>query len=183
MKVLDEIHDRYDYDFYPPDVLNETRKIFLYSFHVNFTFYHQAIRNLSSLTDDQIDEIAQSDSREKVFLRNHKVRKLKRLIARVRDESRMSAVSQLQNKIFDLVESIFTLKGIEKLCGGRENFFVYSRIEGFRSNDENGDQPVFSNSYGEYGHYMVSGPFDYLKRLLGVSDAELGVNWILRRVY
>ena len=118
-----------------------------------------------------------------MFLRNHKIRKLKRLIARLREETRMNVISKTQNDIFDLIESVFTLRGIEKLCGGRENFFVYSRIEGFRSNDENGDQPVFSNSYGEYGHYMVSGPFDYLKRLMGVSDAELGVNWILRRIY
>ena len=183
LKILDEIHYRYDYDFYPPDVLNETKKIFLYSFHVNFTFYLDAIRNVSNLTDDRIDEISSSDSRERVFLRNHKIRKLKRLIARLREETRMNVISKTQNDIFDLIESVFTLRGIEKLCGGRENFFVYSRIEGFRSNDENGDQPVFSNSYGEYGHYMVSGPFDYLKRLMGVSDAELGVNWILRRIY
>jgi hypothetical protein len=75
------------------------------------------------------------------------------------------------------------MHGIELLCGGNDRFFVYSRIEGFRSQDENGDQPVFSNSYGEYGHSMVSGPFDYLKRILGVSEAELGVNWLLRRIY
>ena len=92
-------------------------------------------------------------------------------------------MSEYQNKVFDLIESIFTIRGIEKICGGKENFFVYSKIEGFRSKDENGDQPLFSNSYGEYGHFMVSGPFDYLKRLLGISDAELGVNWQLRKIY
>ena len=183
LKILQEIRDRYDYDFYPPDVLNEARKIFLYSFHVNFTFYHEAIRNVAKLTHEQIDEIASSESRERVFLRNHKVRKLKRLIDDLREENRLNVISKTENEVFDLIESLFTLKGIEKLCGGRENFFVYSRIEGFRSKDENGDQPIFSNSYGEYGHFMVSGPFDYLKRLLGVSDAELGVNWLLRRVY
>jgi hypothetical protein len=182
-KILDEIRDRYAHDFFPPDVLNETRKIFLYSFHVNFTFYHEAIRHVASLSNEEIDGIAATDSRKRVFLKRHKIGKLKKLLSRLRVTKDLAAISRVQNKVFDLIESVFTMHGIELLCGGNDRFFVYSRIEGFRSQDENGDQPVFSNSYGEYGHSMVSGPFDYLKRILGVSEAELGVNWLLRRIY
>jgi hypothetical protein len=116
-------------------------------------------------------------------LKKVKISKLKKFIRKSKETTDLVDLSQYQNKVFDLIESIFTIQGIEKICGGKQNFFVYSKIEGFRSKDENGDQPLFSNSYGEYGHYMVSGPFDYLKRLLGVSDSELGINWQLRRIY
>lgn len=183
MKILNEIKERYSYDFFPPDVLNETKKIFLYSFHVNFSFYHDAIRNVLALTDEKIDEIVNEDVRVDLKLKKHKIRQLKKFIRKSQETTDLVNLSQYQNKVFDLIESIFTIKGIEKICGGKENFFVYSKIEGFRSKDENGDQPIFSNSYGEYGHFMVSGPFDYLKRLLGISDAELGINWQLRRIY
>lgn len=183
MKILDEIKSRYAYDFFPPDVLNDTQRIFLYSFQVNFTFYHGAIRHLLALTDDELDEIVAADLRDDLKLKRLKVHQLKKFLRKLKNSDDLVHISKYQNKVFDLVESIFTINGIEKLCGGKENFFVYSKIEGFRSKDENGDQPIFSNSYGEYGHFMVSGPFDYLKRLLGVSESELGVNWQLRRIF
>jgi hypothetical protein len=183
LKILAEIKNRYAYDFFPPDVLNETKKIFLYSFHVNFTFYHDAIRHVLALTDEQIDTIVSSNIRDDLKLKKHKIKQLKKFIRKSKETTDLVDLSQYQNKVFDLIESVFTIKGIEQICGGKQNFFVYSKIEGFRSKDENGDQPIFSNSYGEYGHFMVSGPFDYLKRLLGISDAELGINWQLRRIY
>jgi hypothetical protein len=183
LKILKEIRDRYRYDFYPPDVLNETNQIFLYSFHVHFSFYREAIRHISQLTDEKIDEIAATESKEKIIFRRLKVHRLKSLIHRLEKTSDLNRISSLQNRIFDLIESVFTLRGMELLCGGREHFFVYSKIEGFRSQDENGDQPIFSSSFGEYGHFMVSGPFDYLRRLLGMTESELGVNWMLRRIY
>ena len=183
LSILAEIKSRYDYDFFSPDVLNETKKIFLYSFHVNFSFYYEAIRNVLAMTPEKIDEIVASDARSDLKLRRLKVNQLKKYIRWSNGITDLEHLSQYQNNVFDLIETIFTMKGIEKICGGKENFFVYSKIEGFRSKDENGDQPIFSNSYGEYGHFMVSGPFDYLKRLLGISDSELGINWQLRRIY
>ena len=71
-----------------------------------------------------------------------------------------------------LVEDKLTLQGLAQLVGGDENLYVYSKLEGFRVGDENGDSPYLSNSWVNSVRRIWVAPLTRIQRQIGISEGE-----------
>jgi len=56
-KILNEIMERYRYDFFTGPVLNDTRRLFLYNISVNMMIYDNGIQALLSKNDTELKSI------------------------------------------------------------------------------------------------------------------------------
>ncbi len=182
-RIIDGLQKRYNYEFFQKDVLADTKNIFMYGITANFMFYSGAIEHLLAIKDDEIDTIFDNERKKHLaFSEVHRLR-IKGLIHQLQKAKKLGDISDLTNDIFNQVEESFTLDGMAKICGGQKNLYVYAQINGFRTRDENGDQPIPSSSFGEFGNKMVSGPFDYLQSMTGIASGELNASWLLRKLY
>ena len=66
----------------------------------------------------------------------------------------------------------------KKLLGGSENYFIISRIDGFRIGDEDGDSRINSNSLGQVGSSKVYGPLMSLMLSSGMTQSEFYAYWL-----
>ena len=85
-------------------------------------------------------------------------------------------------RMVSLMEKKLTLKGMSKMVGGDSNFYVFSKIDGFRVGDENGDKPYLSDSIGEFGRENMSGPLSVLRNHIGMTEGEFYINWLMGRL-
>ncbi|MEC7181601.1 MAG: hypothetical protein VXW15_02720, partial [Bdellovibrionota bacterium] len=59
-----------------------------------------------------------------------------------------------------------------------ENYFIISRIDGFRIGDEDGDSRINSNSLGQVGSSKVYGPLMSLMLSSGMTQSEFYAYWL-----
>ncbi|PIU00721.1 MAG: hypothetical protein COT74_03395 [Bdellovibrionales bacterium CG10_big_fil_rev_8_21_14_0_10_45_34] len=79
-----------------------------------------------------------------------------------------------------LFEKLERYVGFESLLGliGEDNFFFIARVNGFRTQDERGDEMTVSNTIGRYRPEIGSGIFnEFLSK--GVSDYELRARYFV----
>ncbi|MFL5785898.1 MAG: hypothetical protein ACJ76H_14870 [Bacteriovoracaceae bacterium] len=192
-KLLEELRTRYRYDFFNAPVLNDTRRIFLYNISLNVLFYKAGIDNLISLTDDQIKEIFRKNRNQTDLTVNPREmndedsggNKMVRFMTRFRKyekEGKEDKASKYLLKAFSHSENNLTLEGLTQLMGGKENLYVYSKIDGFREGDEDGDKNLVSNSYGEYGSQDILGPLVELQKDTNMLEGEFFLYWMMSRL-
>ena len=73
-----------------------------------------------------------------------------------------------------------SVAGLEVLVG-KDNLAYQGRIEGFRQGDENGDNPIFSNVYGELPLPLHVSPTQSVMQNWGILEGELLANWMMER--
>ncbi len=192
-ELLERIRTRYRYDFFNAPVLNDTRRIFLYNISLNVLFYKAGIENLISLKDDEIKEIFRKHRSQKDLTINPREtndedsggNKMVRFMTRFRRyerEGKEDKASKYLMKAFSHAENKINLEGLTKLVGGKENLYVYSKIDGFREGDEDGDKNIVSNSIGEYGSQSVLGPLMQVQRDTNMLEGEFFLYWMMTRL-
>lgn len=192
-KLLERLRTRYRYDFFNAPVLNDTRRIFLYNISLNVLFYKRGIDNLIGLTDDQIKEIFRKNKNQKDLTVNPREvndddsggNKMVRFMTRFRKyerEGKEDKASKYLLKAFSHAENNLTLEGMTALVGGKENLYVYSKIDGFREGDEDGDKSIVSNSYGEYGTQDILGPLMQVQKDTNMLEGEFFLYWMMSRL-
>lgn len=192
-KILDEIMQRYRYDFFTGPVLNDTRRLFLYNISVNMMLYDNGIKNLLALDEKKTKEIfsryqlqedltvnpAQvddGDSGVSKFLRM-----LKNYRKQIKKNNNHKANKYLL-KAIDQAEKRLNLQGWAELLGGKENFYVVSKIDGFREGDEDGDRTILSNSFGEFGSVRAQGPLYQILQQTEMLEGEFFIYWLMTRL-
>lgn len=192
-KILDEMRNRYRYDFFNAPVLNDTRRIFLYNISLNVFFYKNGIENLLSLKDDDIIKIFRENLSQPNLMINPAnvednetgVRKFLRFLARFRKYEQKGKIDKANKyllKALSQAEFKLNLKGLVTLMGGEENLFINSRIDGFREGDEDGDKAIISNSIGEFGSSNILGPVVQLQRQTEMIEGEFFIYWMMTRL-
>lgn len=191
--LLDRLRTRYRYDFFNAPVLNDTRRIFLYNISLNILFYKAGIENLIGLSDDQVKEIFRKHRNQKDLTINPREmndndsggNKMVRFMTRFRRyerEGKEDKASKYLMKAFSHAENKLTLEGMTQIVGGKENLYVYSKIDGFREGDEDGDKNIVSNSYGEYGSQDILGPLMQVQRETNMLEGEFFLYWMMSRL-
>lgn len=191
--LLDRLRTRYRYDFFNAPVLNDTRRIFLYNISLNILFYKAGIENLIGLNDDQLKEIFRKHRNQKDLTINPREmndndsggNKMVRFMTRFRRyerEGKEDKASKYLMKAFSHAENKLTLEGMTQIVGGKENLYVYSKIDGFREGDEDGDKNIVSNSYGEYGSQDILGPLMQVQRETNMLEGEFFLYWMMSRL-
>lgn len=85
-------------------------------------------------------------------------------------------------KAFSQMELNLTLAGITKLMGSENNFYVNSRIDGFREGDEDGDKAIVSNALGDFGSPNILGPMVQMQRNTEMLEGEFFIYWMMSRL-
>ena len=85
-------------------------------------------------------------------------------------------------KAIDQAEKRLNLQGWAELLGGKENFYVVSKIDGFREGDEDGDRTILSNSFGEFGSVRAQGPLYQILQQTEMLEGEFFIYWLMTRL-
>lgn len=192
-EVLTRMTNRYRHSFWNAPILNDTQRIFLYNISLNMLFYRAGIEFLFKLKEDEIKRIYRthksfenlvmspakiddSDTGVKTFLKYMK--KFRKNEAEGDEED----ANEYLLKAFSHAEDNLTVAGISALMGGDTNFFMSSRIEGFREGDEDGDRSLISSSLGEFGSAQMMGPIVHLQRSTDMMEGEFFIYWMMSRL-
>ncbi len=192
-EILDELTNKYRFEFHSGPVLNDTNNIFLYNISLNILLYKEGISNIVSLTSEQIKEIFKKHYSYKNLMinpanfkeENTKVERFIRFLEKFKkyeenqDEAR---ANKYLLKALYLAEDELTLAGMAALAGGEDNLFASSNIGGFREGDEDGDRSIISNSMGEFGSERQLGPIIDMQRRTKMLEGEFFIYWLMTRL-
>lgn len=198
IKKLEEIKKRYQFNFMPSEVLAQTKKLFLYNINVNLYVHKEGIQALVSKKDEEIrTAFLKYQSRDMTnytgddaltFSGYDNVMKWKRKYQERIAKSDLKGASNYLLKMINEIEDKLTVNGFEALFGGKNGFLLMARIDGFRIGDENGDQPLVSNTFGTLGNDTLKGPtsemLDFFQKTgtETMTDGEFYVNWLIGRI-
>jgi hypothetical protein len=192
LKKLRQIRDKYRYKFFEDGTLAQTKELFLYNINVNFFIYDTAVKHMLSLPEKEIKRIWKNfQSRDMTNFAGDdalilsgikRFLKQKKKYLKFKKRGNLKKLSTALMKMISIADDKLTLKGLTQLYGGAKNFSALAKIDGFRVGDENGDQAIFSNSYGRFGKESLDGPFRKMKKLLGITTGEFMMSWLLGRV-
>lgn len=85
-------------------------------------------------------------------------------------------------KISELASSLLGLGDLEEFFGGRDNVFIFGRLQAFRKGSESWDQPIVFNTKGQIASEFPRGRLTSIQQSLGIAPGELFLGWILRRL-
>lgn len=199
-KLIDQLINRYRYDFFSGPVLNDTRRMFLYNISFNMMIYNQGIDNLLLHNESKIKMIFtkhelqedltvnpafDEDAEEQKDEGNKGSRRFWRSLTKYRKDMKNN---KLQNANAHLLAAIteaekrLTLEGWAELLGGKENFYTKVKVDGFREGDEDGDRSISSSSFGEYGSPQIQGPLYRVLEKTGMLEGEFFIYWLMTRL-
>ena len=206
LEILDEIKDRYNYVFYDPKVLNETKSLQLYSIDLNIYIYAAGIEHMAQVTKNRVKEIFNtyanfpkapnfhifdSYANEEDMARRQKIIDTETVQAFLHYQNFYNQALAAGNpkegtkwgeKMLSMAESLLQLEGLVLLVGGSDNLYIQSRIQGFREGDEAGDKAIISNHIGKFGSIKRNGPLKHLQRQLGMTESEFYIYWIMEKI-
>lgn len=192
-KILDEIMQRYRYDFFTGPVLNDTRRLFLYNISVNMMIYDGGIQTLLNKSEKDIKAIFSNYQLQEDLTVNPAsiddgdsgVGKFLRMLKNYRKQLKKNNGQKANKyllKAIDQAEKRLNLEGWAQLLGGQENFYVVSKIDGFREGDEDGDRVILSNSFGEFGSPRIQGPLMQVVQQTEMLEGEFFIYWLMTRL-
>lgn len=203
-ELLEDIRNQYKFQFYNAPVLKDTKKIFLYNIGVTIFFYQKGLEHLLSLDDKRIkriflehqmqpsigvnpkiDEETENEDFENEKYLDTGVSRFLRLLRRYKKldlKNKDDRANKNFLKAISFMEKSIYLPGIVKLMGGEENIYVTSKISGFREGDEDGDRPITSSSFGEFGSPRIFGPVIQMQKTTDMLEGEFFINWMMTRL-
>lgn len=191
--ILDDIRHRYAFQFYMPTVLNDSIKIFLYSISVNVLVYEKGVNSMADMPEDEVKRIFSrhamradlrirpANEREDLTRANGFIKNRKKWL-RARDKNDNSNAAKYAMAALNDAEEKLNIEGLRALLGGEQNFYVTSKIDGYRSGDEDGDRAIISNAFGEYGQRDVLGPLQALVQQSEMLEGEFFIYWLMTRL-
>ncbi len=191
--ILNEILHRYRFEFFEPTVLNDTVKIFLYSISVNVLVYDRGVEHMATLAEEEVKKIfgrhaMRADLRVKPTNEEENENaangflSIRRKWIAARTKKDLIDASELAMKALTEAEEKLNVEGLRSLLGGERNFYVNSKIDGYRAGDENGDRALISNSFGEFGRREVLGPLQNIQQQSEMLEGEFFIYWIMTRL-
>jgi hypothetical protein len=182
-KILKKLNAQYKTSFYPDLSLQQTEKIFLYNIGVDHYIYSEGIKHLSSLNKRDFNKLIKKNlrGRAKLLKRARLYTHFKQLKFHL-EKNNYRRHGQYIRSILSMANRWLTVEGFEKLLGGNENFFIISRIDGFRIGDEAGDSRINSNSLGQVGSEKVYGPLMNIMLKTGMTASEFYAYWLRGRL-
>jgi len=211
LEIIDDLNQEYQLPLYTPEVLATTKSIQLYSIFMNIYLYNNAIIELTTKAETGLKAIYNTTAKAKdryvpggsYFpgdpMSRGSYREVYTRADQIKDQisslrSKQKKYLKAKQKLDPMKQAKYGVKlatqiiqdlsfpGVAQVVGGIQNIFVSSQIRGFRKNDEGGDQPLMSNTLGEFGDRKFMGPMADIKNKLGMTDAEFFANWLIERI-
>ncbi|MFZ8934891.1 MAG: hypothetical protein ACO2ZP_13440, partial [Bacteriovoracaceae bacterium] len=181
--LLQKINERYQKDFYPEEILNQTKRIFLYNIGVDVQIYKDGINFLSGLDKKTFSEIIKKHTRAGAPWLKRKAlefsfwKYLKHF-----QKNNYTLYSKWMRHTLSQAVRWLDVDGLKKILGGEANFLIISRVNGYRIGDEAADQAIISNSIGQFGDDAIMGPIRKIISELGINESEFMAYWIRGRL-
>lgn len=204
LDILEDIRNRYQFNFIEKRVLAQTDELFLYNINVKFHFYSAAVKSMLEMKKDQVKKIFthyqqsrknKNDPEETIEIKltkkkswNIKIGSYNRFLRmrskyqKFANKNNMKKASKYLMKMIEVVEKNLRMAGIGLISGGGNNVFASAQIEGFRNEDVNGDKTILSNTFGRVGREGVDGPLEKMRKFLGMTRGEFMMSWLMGRV-
>lgn len=198
-RLIRELKEKYKYEFYHDEILGTTKALGLYSLNFNIYFYSKGIDTLLNKNKNSVREIFMTYGEiknltamgEKSYEETHKEaldvqlyyfeHHRKHYFKALSKNDHKESADHL-TKLFSIMEDILSIDGMLLLVGGKENIFITSRIDGFRSEDENGDAPIVSHTFGRVSDKFWRGPIHQVVEKSEMNESEFFANWIIGRL-
>jgi hypothetical protein len=183
-KIIKKFNEKYQRELFPPLVLHQTTKIFLYDIGVNILIYPKAIEYMMALDESSFERIVLDAIPEKT-----KKPKYWRMLSHFRaakkhqEKGNYKKYAAFVRSTTSMANRWLTLDGLTKLLGGDNHFLITGAIDGFRISDEGGDTRINSNTIGQIGGSDFYGPVQELLKQIGITASEFYAYWIRGRLY
>ena len=189
-KIIKEINSRFDYEFFPPQVLANTQRLLLYIIDLNIFVYEPAIEHLLRVSKDQAKKffphtVNQRDPGNEPpsvlakFQRNQRSCKAKKRAGKMKRALKPCIT------MVDLVEKYArSIDGLITFFGSRKNFRIEAKILGYREGDEAAYEPIASHVLGEVGTPKPLGPIRHVLRHpdFQMSPGEFFIFWLMSKL-
>lgn len=209
-KIIKDISTKFSFQFYPPQSLQQTKKVQLYSVQLKMSVYQAGIDFLSKIPvkrfrdtltrenkyerfpeqytclgrgpkcERAIQERERNQKLSEQALRKFESAQKKYMKAKAAGDINEAAKQGL--RMISATESVLSSKGFIELIGGQQNIFVQSAIQGFRVGDEAGDTALISSTLGQIGSAKRNGPLRFVQENLGMTQSEFFVYWLLNSI-
>ncbi|MDC0255188.1 RICIN domain-containing protein [Bacteriovoracales bacterium] len=182
-KIIRKLNSQYQTTFYPELSLHQTEKIFLYNIGVDHYIYSEGIKYLSSLSKRDFKRMIKKGVKGpgKLLKRARMISHFKKLKAHL-EKNNYKSHGKYTRSVISMANRWLNLEGFKDILGGSENFFIISRIDGFRIGDEAGDTRINSNSLGQIGDKKVYGPLMNIMMNTGMTASEFYAYWLRGRL-
>lgn len=182
-EILRRINEEYGQILFPELSLKQTKKIFLYDISVETYVYEEGIQHLLSLSPEEFQSLIETHKKGKFHpLRMAIMRANFTTLKKDVEKDEYQKIAKELRKILDRSNRWLTREGFEALYGGKNNFFVIGRLNGFRDSDEGGDTPILSNSIGQFASPNYMGPIRGIISKIGISPGEFYGYWVRSRL-
>lgn len=170
---------------FDPIVVTNTDSILLYQISFNYTLTQEGVDQLLLASKQSIKEVLEKHSQYSV---DHEkldatagwyFSELKKIRGELNQKDPNEGMKRYHKWLKSLQGQV-TVVGLEVLVG-KDNLAYQGRIEGFRQGDENGDNPIFSNVYGELPLPLHITPTQEIQKNWGILEGELLANWMMER--
>lgn len=193
-RIIEQINDKYSFEFYPDTVLGNTTSIQFYDISARTLIHPEGLRALVRHDQQYFRTMFEKYLNRRVIPggcdlssnthRDEFCRAFSQFLwfkgryggewARGNHEVASSHLIQAISS----VENILEPEDLIAILGGAENVFIISRIDGFRAGDENGDVALAGNTFGRLGTLNPSGRLTQLSKTLSIPVSELMASWI-----
>ncbi|OFZ26271.1 MAG: hypothetical protein A2381_19065 [Bdellovibrionales bacterium RIFOXYB1_FULL_37_110] len=198
-EILARINEKYESELYPEHVLDSTTELELYQVLLFVTFYENAIHHIKLMDKVKVRKIFRTYADRENLKRINAHREnmsiddlvehtissflyYRKKLEKATRENDLSDISSYTAKMISLAEASLKVKGMMELAGGTKGLFIYSRMEGFRVDDEGGDKPFISSSLGQIGSQDFKGPLFDMQDKIGMTESEFYGYWIQDRL-
>jgi len=200
-KKLKDVNEKFRREVFTDEHAKDAGDLSLYKIESTLHFYDKAVRKMLFASKEEIKALEKaSSSHVPAFCYRDQDRQHSRTISReltCGDYSHIERfgrgclskfyddeVSDGQKCIARLVYYYAHYVNIDVLIDfvGAENIYLESSVNGFRKNHEYIYKPIAGNSFGRRNSKYRTGPFDAIKKFLGVLGGELDGNWFRERL-
>lgn len=207
-RLIREISEKYNYDFYHPLALHLVRRAELYNLYLRVLVYDRGIQHMAALPESEVNRIfanyhnhdpsisyqgrVAEDHRGHVrpagedpvrraynqFLRHQ------RSYNRQLQAGNLMAVSKFALKMVSVAENSLTAEGLILAVGGERNISIQSDLNGFMPGEDRllTGRAIHGNEIGQQGGPSSHGPLTDIQRDLGMTESEFFIYWLLRRI-
>ncbi len=197
--IIKGLSKRYDFILIPEVLLNDTKKIQLYTLDLSVMIYQRGLDFISQFNKTKLEECFRKANWIDYFHYNQgglnpnqehadKERVIRNFFNAIKyyknakDKNKVKEMSQYGLEILNIAEQLFDFSLLVELVGGKDNIYVKSKLNGFRIGDESGDSALLSNHFGHFGSKKIDGPLKFLQSNLGLSESELFVYWLINKL-
>lgn len=184
VKFMKEVNERFQTTLFNTKDI-DFKKLRLYNLSFNLNLYEQGIVSLQNIKVEAINKLEAKYKKTRLCPHEENTNRaecgdLWSIRSKIKSCAKKVEYKDVADCQLDLVETLFNDLDFNDFSDliGKDNYYVYAGIDGFRAKSEILNETIFSNSIGTIGSKNVTGPLDRVRELLGLQSGEMRGTWI-----